>query len=107
MRLGPTIDGRLRVWHLEKLAGANAVLTVFPNILEAFLTNYPGLRIAPQIEEPVPEDVLARLSRIPYFIEAYDENGLAPEQFVAHPALQATAASFADAMAKVERFAAK
>ena len=107
MRLGPTIDGIQRVWHLEKLAGADAVLTVFPNIFEAFLTSYAGLSLAPQIEEPVPDEVLARLLRIPYFAEAYAEDGLAPEQFVAHPALQATAASFADAMAKVERFAAK
>ncbi len=107
MRLGPTIDGIQRVWHLEKLAGADAVLTVFPNIFEAFLTNYAGLTLAPQIEEPVPDEVLARLLRIPYFAEAYAEDGLAPEQFVTHPALQATAASFADAMAKVERFAAQ
>ncbi len=107
MRLGPTIDGVPRVWHLEKLAGAEAVLTVFPNIFEAFLTGYAGLSLAPQIEASVPDEVLARLLRIPYFAEAYTEDGLAPEQFVAHPALQATAASFADAMAKVERFAAK
>jgi transaldolase len=107
MRLGPTIDGRLRVWHLEKLAGADAVLTVFPNIFEAFLDSYAGLPLAPQIEEPVPDAVLARLLRIPYFAEAYAEDGLAPEQFVAHPALQATAASFCQAMAKIEEFASR
>jgi transaldolase len=105
MRLGPTVDGTPRVWHLEKLAGADAVLTVFPNIFEAFLANYAGLPIAPQIEEPVPGDVLARLSRIPYFAEAYDEHGLAPEQFAAHPALRITAASFVDAMVRIEGFA--
>ena len=105
MRLGPTVDGAQRVWHLEKLAGANAVLTVFPNIFEAFLTNYPELPIASQIAESVPEDVLARLSRIPYFAAAYDEHGLAPEQFAAHPALRITAASFVDAMVKIEGFA--
>ncbi len=81
------------------------MLTVFPNIFEAFLTNYPGLPIASQIAESVPEDVLARLSRIPYFAEAYDEHGLAPEQFAAHPALRITAASFVDAMVKIEGFA--
>ena len=107
MRLGPTIDGRLRVWHLEKLAGADAVLTVFPNIFEAFLTNYAGLPLAPQIEEPAPDEVLERLLRIPYFAEAYAEDGLAPEQFVAHPALQATATSFSQAMEKIEEFASR
>ena len=92
---------------MEKLAGANAVLTVFPNIIEAFLANYPGVPITPQIEEPVPADVLARLSRIPYFAEAYGEHGLAPEQFAAHPALRLTAASFVDAMVKIEGFAGR
>ncbi len=104
MRLGPTVDGVQRVWHLEKLAGANAVLTVFPNIFEAFLANYPGLPIDPQIEEPVPDDVLARLSCIPYFAEAYDEQGLAPDEWVGHPALQATASAFVRSMEAIEGF---
>ena len=107
MRLGPTVDGSLRVWHLEKLAGADAVLTVFPNIFEAFLTSYAGLVLAPQIEEPVPDDVLERLLQVPYFAQAYDEHGMAAEDFVAHPALQATAASFVQSMAHIERFAAQ
>lgn len=105
MRLGPIVDGVTQVWHLEKLAGANAVLTVFPNIFEAFLAAYANLPIEPQIDEPIPAQVLDRLLQIPYFAEAYDEHGIAPEGFVDHPALQATASSFADAMHKIERFA--
>ena len=58
MRVGPVVDGQTRVWHLEKLAGADAVLTVFPNIFEAFLTAYAGQDLAPQITDPIPEDVL-------------------------------------------------
>ena len=96
-----------RVWHLEKLAGANAVLTVFPNIFEAFLANYPGLPIAPQIDEPVPGEVLERLTRIPYFTDAYDEHGLAPVQWAEHPALQATASAFVRSMEAIEAFAAQ
>ena len=107
MRLGPTVDGSLRVWHLEKLAGADAVLTVFPNIFEAFLTSYAGLALVPQIEAPVPDEVLERLLQVPYFAQAYDERGMAAEDFVAHPALQATAASFVQSMAHIERFAAQ
>jgi transaldolase len=105
MRPGPRIDGAPRVWHLEKLAGADAVLTVFPNIFEAFVSAHADLTLEPQIDDPVPDDVLDRLLRIPYFAEAYDEDGLAPEDFVHHAALQATAASFSDAMEKVEAFA--
>ena len=104
MRLGPVVDGTSRVWHLEKLAGAEAVLTVFPNIFEAFLRAYDDLPLPPVVDEDVPADVLERLSRIPYFVQAYDENGIAPDQFVNHPALQATAASFSDAMERIEAF---
>jgi transaldolase len=106
MRLGPITDGVTRVWHLEQLAGADAVLTVFPNVLEAFCNTYTDLPLRSAIDEPVPEEVLERLLVIPYFAEAYDEHGIAPEEFVNHPALRATADSFAEAMGKVEAFVA-
>lgn len=106
MRPGPVIAGVKHVWHLEKLAGADAVLTVFPNIFELLLSSYAGLPLEPQIDEPLPEDVLERLLRIPYFAEAYDEDGIAPADWARHPALRATADSFSEAMAKVEAFAA-
>ena len=47
-----------------------------------------------------------RLLRLPYFAEAYDESGIAPDAWVSHPALRATAASFSQAMEQVEAFAA-
>ncbi len=106
MRLGPVENGVRRVWHLEKLAGANAVLTVFPNIFEAFLAAYAGAALEPQIDEPVPDDVMERLLRLPYFATAYDEQGLDPADWANHVALQATAASFSEAMDKVQAFAA-
>ena len=83
------------------------MLTVFPNIFEAFLTAYDGLDLAPQITDPIPEDVLERLSRIPYFATAYDEHGLTPDEWVGHPALQATAGAFVRSMEAVEHFAAQ
>jgi transaldolase len=107
MRVGPVVDGQTRVWHLEKLAGADAVLTVFPNIFEAFLTAYAGQDLAPQITDPIPEDVLERLSRIPYFATAYDEHGLTPDEWVKHPALKATSSAFVRSMEAIERFAAQ
>jgi transaldolase len=106
LRPGPVVDGVAHLWHLEQLAGADAVLTVFPNILEAFLRDYQGRPLEPRIDEPVPPAVLDRLLRLPYFAAAYAEDGLAPQDFVHHPALQITAAAFAEAMDKVEAFAA-
>lgn len=105
MRLGPVVEGITRVWHLEKLVGAGSVLTVFPNIYEAFLSNYAGVPLEPQIEQAVPGDVLECLLKIPYFRDAYEEKGIAPEQFVLHPAFQLTASSFAESMVKIEAFA--
>ncbi len=107
MRLGPTIDGKTSIWHLEKLAGADAVLTIFPNIFEGFMANYAQRPLEPQIDEPVPDEVLERLLRIPYFAQAYDEKGIAPEDFASHPALEATAKSFRKSMDNVEQFAAQ
>jgi transaldolase len=107
MRVGPTIDGAVHVWHLEKLAGLDGVLTVFPNIFEAFLASYGDRPLEPQIDEPAPDEVLERLLRVPYFAEAYDEGGLAPEDWIRHPALVATASSFVQSMENVEAFAAR
>lgn len=106
MRPGPVIDGVKHVWHLEKLAGADAVLTVFPNIFELLLASYADLPLEAQIDEPPPDDVMERLLRIAYFAEAYDENGIAPPDWAHHAALRATADSFSEAMAQVEAFAA-
>lgn len=106
MRPGPVLNGVKHVWHLEKLAGANAVLTVFPNIFELLLASYAELPLEAQIDEPPPDDVMDRLLRIPYFAEAYKEDGIAPQDWASHAALKATAASFSEAMAKVEAFAA-
>lgn len=105
MRVGPTVDGCRRIWHLEQLAGGKIVMTVFPNILESFLAEIPEHELHSTIDEPVPAEVLDRLYKIPYFIQAYEERGMQPQEFVSHPALQATAASFSQAMDKIEQFA--
>ncbi len=104
MRVGPTIDGKLRVWHLEKIAGAEAVLTIFPNVIEAFLLHYDGVEIKPQIDEEVPQEVLDKLLRIPYFLQAYEEDGLTPGEFANYPPTQETAISFSQAMDELEEY---
>ncbi|MHB0857211.1 MAG: transaldolase family protein [Anaerolineae bacterium] len=102
MRLGPQVDGRQRIWHLEKLAGAEAVLTIFPNIIEAFIPAYAGETIASAIDEPVPADVLDKLQRVPYFCQAYDEQGMAPEEFASFPPVVATGEAFGKNMAQFD-----
>ena len=90
-------------WRSDSLAGARAVLTIFPNIIEAFLLSYRGQLIEPLIEEEVPGEVLGKLLRLPYFRQAYEEDGLTPEEFATYPPVVATADSFTEAMVEFER----
>ncbi len=43
-----------------------------------------------EIEEDVPAEVLDKVLKIPYCIQAYDPNGLDLDQFNTHPATVAT-----------------
>lgn len=95
MRVGPEVNGKMRVWHLEKLAGQPVVLTIFPNIIESWIEHYDGETIPTSPEMPPPE-TLDTLLRIPYFREAYEE-GQEPETFRNHGAVIATAESFSEA----------
>jgi transaldolase len=104
MRLGPTLDGRTHIWHLEQLLGGDMVLTIFPNIMASFIELYAEREMAPNIQEPVPDQVLEKLLRIPYFVQAYEEDALTPEQFVDLPGVQLTGGGFSDAMRQIDAF---
>ena len=106
MRAGPSLPDGDHVWHLEKLAGAKAVLTVFPNIYEAFFEGLDVRLDDTAISRDIPADVVEKLLRLPYFVEAFDERGIEPEAFDRHVAYRATITSFARAMASIEAFAA-
>ena len=57
-----------------------------------------------EIEDAVPREVMAKLLKIPYCIQAYDPNGLALEQFNDHPATLYTAAGFSKACVGLEAY---
>jgi len=108
MRPGPVVDGKTRLWHFEKLAGANAVFTCPPK----YITQVD--EIGQDIEfdkdgwkEPVPEEVLDKLNKFQYFREAYDPYGLEPPQFNIHPSTVATAKQFSAATDEMENFVAE
>ena len=94
MRVGPVVDGRVRIWHLEKICAQPVVLTIFPNIIESWLEEYDGEELPTQ-PAAVPKEVLDTLLRVPYFRAGYEE-GEDPETFRDHPAVVATAESFAE-----------
>ncbi|MDI7260020.1 MAG: transaldolase family protein [Thermodesulfobacteriota bacterium] len=107
MRISPEQDGKKHCWHLEKLAGGDIVFTCPPSFIEGVFEYLDGIEFRPQIDEEVPRAVLERLLRIPYFEKAYDENGLMPDEFNAHPALIVTAKEFSKTTEEMVEFVAK
>lgn len=100
MRVGPTVEGRTRIWHVEKLLGQSVVLTIFPNIIEAWLEHYDGEDLPTAPSCPSEED-LATLLRVPYFRVAY-EGGEDAASFATHPAVVETGRAFIESTEKLE-----
>jgi len=107
MRISPVVDGYTRVWHLEKIAGADIVYTLPPSFLEALLLQAPDLEFTNQWAEPVPRNVLEKLLQIPYFERGHREDGYSSEEFTTHPALLTTAKEFSSATRQMVEFIAE
>jgi len=105
MRKGPVVDGKLRMWHFEKLSGANAVFTCPPAYIDMVDELAADIEFDPDgWKESMPPEVLEKLNKFKYFREAYDPKGLEPPEFNRHTALLATAGKFSDATNEMERF---
>jgi len=105
MRKGPVVEGKVRLWHFEKLSGAKAVFTCPPKYIDEVDEIGKDIEFDPEgWKEPIPEEVLEKLNKFKYFREAYDPHGLEPPQFNQHPALLATAKQFSEATDEMERF---
>jgi transaldolase len=73
MRRGPIVDGVEHIWHLEEVAGGSMVFTCPPGFLDQMWELQANLEFRPTIEDEVPQKVLEKLLRVPYFAEAYEE----------------------------------
>lgn len=107
MRISPAVKGKKRCWHLEKLAGGDIVFTCPPSFIEGVFESLDKVKFRPQIDKGIPKKVLKKLLKIPYFEKAYMEDGLAVEEFNAHPALLATASEFSKATEEMVSFVGK
>lgn len=96
-------------WHISKLAGGDFVYTCPPGYIEQLMQVEDRLPEfdANAINEDAPEEVIARLMRIPYFRQAYEIDGMAPEEFSTFGAFAATATEFAAATRKTVDFVAR
>ncbi len=108
LRLGPTIDGKQQIWHLEEKAGASIVVTCPPSLIDEVI-NFPRaneIKFKPnQIDVDPPKEVMDKLMRIPYFERAYDENGYTRAEYNTHPALVKTHEAFSKATNEMVAFA--
>jgi transaldolase len=110
LRLGPKVDGLMRLWHLEEKAGADVVVTCPPSFIDEVI-NFPGQEnisfIKDRIDQDIRKDVLDKLLRIPYFERAYAEDGYTREEYNTHPSLAKTAEQFSKATGEMVEFAGK
>ena len=105
MRKGPLLDGKMQVWHFEKLAGANLVYTCpgkYIKIVDEYCYDIEFNKNT--WKEPVPDEVIEKLNRFQYFREAYDPYGIEPPQFNTHPSTFTTATQFSNATNEMENF---
>ena len=73
--------------HIDMFAGGPVVNTVPPKVIGGSMVYYKDREIVPNWDNPVPEEMIAKLSQVPYFKRAYDENGYDIEQFNEIPSL--------------------
>jgi len=109
LRLGPTVDGTEKLWHLEEKTGADIVVTCPPGFIEAVLTFEDRDKIVfkkDRISGDIPEAVMEKLMKIPYFERAYRVDGYSREEYNTLPPLMKTAEQFSKATDEMVRFAA-
>jgi len=110
LRVGPTVDGVQRIWHLEEKAGASIVVTCPPSFIDE-LIHFQGQEkisfVKGRIDQDIPKEVLEKLLRIPYFERAYAEDGYTRDEYNHHPSLVKTAQQFSKATDDMVEFAGK
>jgi len=104
LRDGPVIAGKRRFWDVEKIAGGEIVYTCPPYVLEPLFEFGDELIFNTEIEDEVPWEVMEKLLKIPYCIQAYEPNGLALEQFNDHPATVSTVQAFSKGFSGLETY---
>jgi len=105
MREGPAVDGKMHIWHFEKLAGADVVYTCPGKYIKMVDDYCYNIEFDPDAwKEPVPDTVFDKLMKLKYFREAYEPDGLSSEQFNRHPSTKATAKEFSKATDEMESF---
>ena len=110
LRLGPSVNGTTRIWHLEEKSGADVVVTCPPGFIDQVINLPDAHKIdfkKDRILSDTPKDVLDKLLQIPYFERAYAVDGYSRDEYNSHPALMKTAEQFSRATQEMVDFAGK
>ena len=88
LRVGPTINGKTNMWHLEHKRESNIVVTCPPSLFEQLTI----VDIEPfedsTINNKIPASVMEKLLKIPDFVKCFNENGCSPEEYSSLPAFE-------------------
>ncbi|MEE9188483.1 MAG: transaldolase family protein [Anaerolineales bacterium] len=104
MRYGPRVGGKNHFWDIEKIAG-DIVYTLPPYVLEPLFQKCENLKFDEEIlYEDIPYEVIEKMSKIPYVLQSWDENGMEIDQFNYHPATITTAETFSKASIGLEQY---
>lgn len=104
MREGPLVGGKNHFWDVEKIAG-DIVYTMPPYVLGPLFQNCGDLAFEEELlYDDVPYEVLDKMSKIPYILQSWDENGMEIDQFNDHPATITTAEAFSKASIGLEGY---
>ena len=107
MREGPLVGGKMEFWDVSKIAG-DIVYTMPPYVLDPLFTKCGDLEFEEELLwDDCPNEVLEKMSKIPYAIQSGDENGMEVYQFNSHPATIGTAKLFSQASAGLEDYVGK
>ncbi|MCK5567538.1 MAG: transaldolase [Actinomycetia bacterium] len=100
-RPGP---GEGNIYHIEKVAGGNMVYTLNPEIIEDFMAICAKKDVYSQMDDPVPAGIMEKLTKIPYFNQGYEVDGMARADFVDHPSFSMTREQFSGSMKEIEEY---
>lgn len=105
VRPGPLVNGKMRFWDLQELAGGDVVFTLPPYALEPMFAMGDQLDFREgAIDEPIPESTLEKIYQMPYTMQAFEPHGLSLDQFNTHPATIYTVKDFSKAVHGIEEF---
>ncbi|OGO14856.1 MAG: hypothetical protein A2Y93_10505 [Chloroflexi bacterium RBG_13_68_17] len=105
VRPGPLVNGKMRFWDIQELAGGDVVFTLPPYALEPMFAMGDLLDFREgAIEEPIPESTIEKIYQMPYTMQAFEPHGMSLDQFNTHPATLYTVKDFTKAVTGLQEF---